>query len=576
MKKSSKNTIKNLILLFLLIFGIKTLISFFFSGTYFYSDEACVIAKAKHLAEYFRLIECSQAAEAPAGDPHPFYSIILAPIYLFTKGNLAYHLVLVLNSLLISSLVFPLYGIIKKFIKKDHIIFFITFIILFLPQITTFEKMVLTELPFIFINIWFLHFYMNYHDQKKGKKKNLILSILFAIFAGFARPFGFIVPLAMAVNEIIVAKNKKLALFVFAPIAILLFIFALGLLVGLGEQLMNKIINISDPVYFINGLKALKDQYNSVLIASYFVPVIIFATYFNEKTPIIFKKIRFFLIFLFFFNFIISANHMHTYLIQGLTLDVLTRYINISLIFIYLFAFIFLFKYKKFTLKLGNTIIIAISLLTFALIKYQEVKHSLNVDLSLFYNTGYFKSGNLIGDNVFIAYYFIPLCFSLFVLLFLNKQRILIIVLSTIILVQSAALYGWNIKFAKASVEGDVVLQEFKDTEHNLLFIQTFESKVVSFSYWNTKTLSSNDTKVMYLAKGKKLLPEPNFYSESTKKEFEGFDYIITRIVITVPIYKKLNDELAAYHIPKGGSYEEHIKLLEEEGINYLPAKTIK
>ncbi len=560
-----KSTTKKLILLFFIIFGIKSIISFFYTGTFFFSDEACVVEKAKYFAEHFRIVHCSLAAKAPAGNPMPFYSILLSPIYLFTKGITAYHLVTILNSLLISSLVFPLFSIIKKFLKNKKHIFIIIFTILFLPQIVVFEKMLLTESIFVVINIWFLYFYSNYLSLKKQKTKNLILSIIFGIFAVFTRPFGFIVLFSMTVNELITTKNKKKAALLLIPISTISILIIFTIFPGLFPSLVNKLKSLTDIQYVFSLLKAIKNQYNSLLITTLFAPILIFFSYFSEKTPTFLKKIRFFILTFIILNFIVSANHMHDYLLKNpdnIT-DLLTRYINMSIIYLYLFSFIFAFRYKKFQLSILNISIIGISLLSIATLEYQNIKHSLNLDISIFYDTQNFENSNIIQNNTILKYSLLPVIGVLFALLLVNKKKTLIALLIPIILIQSAMLYNWEKGFIDYEQSKDPVFQEFKNTELNLLILQNYSSKIVSYSYWSTKINTNNNIRVMYLNTNKKTLPLPDIYKNSNKEKLKDYDFIITQTYLNLPVFKTLENNTIIYYTPKGKNKEEQEKSLK-------------
>jgi len=193
-----KKQTKYLILLFLIIFLIKSIISLYYQGIYFFSDEGCISKIGIHLANNFELKTCKEITNAPVGEPLPIYSILLSTVYLFFRGIKSYHAILILNSFIIASLTFPLFSIIKKFIKNNKINFLIIFTTLFLPQIIIYEKTYMTETLFVVINIWFLYFYIK--SFEKNKLRNKIFSLLLALLGTFTRPFGFIMILAMTTN----------------------------------------------------------------------------------------------------------------------------------------------------------------------------------------------------------------------------------------------------------------------------------------------------------------------------------------------------------------------------------------
>ncbi len=541
-----KNSTRNLILLFLTIFGIKAIISFFFTGTYFYSDEACVVQKAIYFAQNFKIETCSFIAEAPAGDPLPFYSIVISPIYLFLKGLDAYHAILLLNSLLIALLTFPLYKIIEKFIESEKINYLIIFVTLFLPQIIIYEKMLMTESIFVVANIWTLYFYME--SFNKNKIRNKSLAILFAIFAALMRPFGFIVLFAITINEFITSKSKKFALAVLLPLSIVTLLIAFSMLNGIGGALLNKFMSMTDPTFIREGIKAMKDQVNSFTITTFLIPIILFFTYINKKDSKDLKNIKYFLLAFLFLNFLVSANHMHGYLLENNRTALLTRYINIAIIYFNLFGLIFFFRYRRFKLNTLGTIALITTMGSLFFLEYQAAKHSLNIDLSLFYNTDHFVGANIAQDNGFLAYYFPPIIFVLITLLFLNKRKLLITSLIAIFLIQSGMLYIWERDFGNKQQQ-DPTFQYFKETEFNILTIESYNRRLVDFTFWRLLTLTKNDTDSIYFNDHRFDPIHPNFNSEKGKTLLGKYDYVISNFNFNLPIETSLPDGTKIYNV---------------------------
>lgn len=560
MKKQSKN----LLLVFLLIFGIKSLISLYYNGTYFYSDEACVIAKAKYFAKFFEIVTCQTAIHAPAGDPLPLYSIVLSPIYLFTKGMTAYTASLIFNSFLISSLVYPLYAIISNFLKKEKFKILIIIAILFLPQIAVYEKTLLTETLFVATNIWMLHFYMKFLSKRK-KKLNFFLTILFGLFATLTRPFGFITILALITNEFAIAKNKKKILLILIPILVLIVLTVAIIFPLTFSNLYEKIINITHPEYFLKGLKALKDQFNSLIIATYLVPVIVFFNCFSEKKPKAFNQIKYYIITFIVLNVLISANHMFDYLLGNSPNDLITRYINMSIVYVYLFTFIHLFRIKKLYISKLGIFSILISIISLAFISYTNIKHSLNLDLSLFYDTAHFNKNNITPSNFFVAYYFFPVCLVLLSLLLFNKRKLIITILIFIALAQSAGLYNWQKNFIDTRQKLDTVYNYFKKTDYNLLFLQNYQNKFMSFSFWNILSLTKNDIHPLYVHLNKTTLKEPDLYTDKAKEILNKYDYIISSIDYSLPKLTMIDDINPVFYPPQGKNLEEHLEILKSQ-----------
>lgn len=563
-------TLRNLLILFASIFTIKAIISFFYSGTYFYSDEACIVIKAKHIAEAFSLLPCKEIAHAPGGDPHPLFSIVISPIFYFFKGFSAYIAVLILNSLLISSLVFPLYWIIRNFIKKDRIIFLIIAVTLFLPHITIYEKTVLTESLFVVLNIWLLCFYGKYKTLKKNNKKYLILTILFAILAGFERPFGFIVSLALIINEIITSKKRLKILLILTPV-FLTIIFATLLILGNVGTIFERFLKIfTNYHYFILGITALKNQINSLTVATLFIPIIIFAGNFKDKSVDFFKKTKWYILILIILNIGISANHIYGYLYTNNITDLITRYINVSIILLMLFSFIFLFKTKKFILNIPNTIITLLAMVALVFFNSQTVKHSLNLDLSLFYEMKGVSSGNLLSQNRLMEFFFFPIIISLFSLLVFEKRKLLIPIFLSIFFIWGSYLYYWNMEYSKGqntSKEENVLL---RDTEYNLLVLQPEGTRMVYFLIWNLKTLTNNHADIQYLDAYKGQYSKIDFYAPPLQEKLSKYDFIISPSILNLPIKNSFKSKMKMYYPPQGKDYEENIEILKSENKEFI------
>ncbi|MBD3361134.1 hypothetical protein GF366_05035 [Candidatus Peregrinibacteria bacterium] len=448
---TKKRTFWNLFILFELIFIIKAGLSLLLDGPFIFSDESCVIQRAIYFINNFKFETCENLTTLPSGDPQPLYSILISPIYYFTYGITAYKIATILNSLLIASLVFPLYGICKKFIKNTKYIFLIIIVTLFLSQIMAYEKTVMTESLFVVINIWLLHFYLkSFSKKRKTKIVNKLLAVILSILATLTRPFGFIVPVALAVNEIAVAKNKKKTLLFFLPFAIILTFLALFILL---DHIINSIFIKINFLSILENWKyifiALKNQINSFSIATALIPIIVFFTYINKKDSPHLKNIKYFLITLIFLNFAISAQHQFGYYIKNMDPVLITRYINLSIILIIFFSLIFLKRYKKFSFNKTNISIIILLLVSLFFFKDIAVKHSLNLDLSFFYESRTHLFGeDLVESKKILGTVFFPITFILFVLLVANKRKILIATLISIFIILSIHSTIWVINYA--------------------------------------------------------------------------------------------------------------------------------
>lgn len=538
----NKKILLKLSLIFIGIAAIKVILSFFMNGPYIFSDEPCAIQRAVYFANNFKLESCANILELGSKSPHPLYSIFIAPIYLLTGGTTAYYIVLALNSLLVSSLIYPLFSIFNKFLKNDKLAIFGSIIILFLPQIVVYEKMVMTESIFAVISIWFLHFYINSFDNNKKSKRNKLLSVILGIMAALSRPFGFIFPIAIAINEFFLSQNRKMVALIYLPLAAILTAITLTILTPEAVTTFDTNVALIDKellASFVVVLQAIKSQINSFTLATLLIPTIIFFTYIFKKDSKDLNNIKIFLLSIIILNFLISTNHIHSYFVQGLHPGMLTRYINISLIFIFIFAFIFIFKYKKFEFNKSNITIIAISVIALTIPEISHIKHTLNLDLSTFYDTTTSTKDNLVTLNRTLILPIVGITALMAGLTLKNKKKWLSGTLAAVLLAQGIYLYAWNINFSSFTSE---TVDYFRDTEESILFLgnQT-DINPISFNYWKLLVLSENNINFKYFMGAKYSNTPLTLTPEELNLLQNEYTYIVSRYKLDLPIIKTIS-----------------------------------
>lgn len=484
--------------MFLASFVIKSAVSFLMHGPFLFSDEACVILKASYLAEHLKLMPCNLISDAGAGDPFPLYSILISPIYYFLgKGFPAYYAVLILNSFLISSLVFPLYSIYEKFLNNWKYSISYSFLTIFLSEIVIFEKMLMTECLFIIINIWFLHFYIN--SFSTGKIKNKLISIFFAILGTMTRPFGFILILSLAVNEFIISKKKK-KIILLIGLSILITLASLYALdPGIGGFIYNRLVSTLNWRNVSLLSESFISQLNSFTLASLTTPLLIFIMHIYEKDFVLLNRIRYFLLSFIALSFAISMQHLYGYLLDGIPLDLMTRYINVALIYIFIFFLIFTKRYKKIKIGYQNAIIIAAVILPLLFIKLTHIKFSQNLDLYAFLGlsnsvgdyTQSAVSSSFSGLNFFLIMTILVIVVN-FLLLFLNKRKLILIIFSIFVFLNSAASIKWMDEYVKDDYPPTFEL--LKNSKYEILFIQKPGTSELSTSFWRQLSLTPHES----------------------------------------------------------------------------------
>ena len=503
-----------LLFLFLTVLIIKVVASFFMNGPFIFADEACIIQTAKYFIHNFQFLKCHEITGIPdAGTPLQLYATIISPIFLFFKGYSAYYAILVFNSLLFSSLVFPLFQIFKKFLKQENTVLLLTFVTLFLSQIFVYEKMLMTEGIFIVVNIWLLHFYLN--SQK-------LAALIFAILASLIRPFGFMMVLAMLINEIIISKKNRKNILILTSLFIIITTLAIRIYnPEIPQAIYEKLITLNSREHWFLLFKAIKNQFNTYSLATFFIPLIIFINHIGEKDSKHLNQIRYFIVSLLAINFLISTQHIYGYFLEGNELQLNSRYTNISIIFIYIFSFIFLARYK-FLNKSKLHLYAGVTLLTLFLLFDQATgKPSQNIDLSVYYTV---VQPNIQGDVNFIKYinlYLLPLIGLLLILLLKNKRQLILKILIPLVLIHSAITFNWITKYPHHSEILDYFIK--LDQQNITYVIGKKHNKLLNA--W--KLFSFTDNKIDYTVIGN----YPDLFQPKADT-----DYIISAYDLEFPI----------------------------------------
>lgn len=518
---------KQILIIFIIILGIKILLSLFIKSPIIYPDESCLILKAKDFIENFKLTNCSDLSNMPAGNPFPLYSILISPIFIFFKGLKAFQVILILNSLLISSLLFPIYGLLKKSISSQKKRLIYTTTLLFLPQVLLYENMLMTETLFLTLSVYFLYFY----------EKNKNIATILAVLAALTRPFGFILLIAMGISEIINSKRKKQTIFIFTIATILIFPIIQYLLPDILISIQEKLLSIKKTTDLLFVFKAIKNQANSLIIITLLAPIIIF---FSEINKIKNKKTKHFLLIFIILNFLVSAQHIYFYFLRGLEQDVLIRYLNVSVFFITLFTFIFLENKEK--TKLNYKVFIA-SLIPIFFLTYQTLNHALNIELSPYYI--FFKG--FINEDLYFKTIFLPIIAMLAILVLFNKRKILSYSLIVLFLSQTIILYAWQLKYTREEAKNEI-LNYFEDSNSKILFIDSIKDyknlNNTNFNYWRLKTFTSNESSSITYndIKNFNIAPDINSLELANDK-----DYIITKFDLNLPIILTTKDNEKIY-----------------------------
>jgi hypothetical protein len=522
---------KNILVLFFIFLGVlivKLLIVPFIGGPYVYPDESCAFLRALFYFYNGEFESCTTMTGVVSGDPFPLYSILIYPVFYFYKAINAYYAILVLNTFIVSLLVFPLYGIFKRFLKSDYVVYFSVILTVFLPQIFLFEKMMMTEMLFFVFNIWFLYFYLKSFDGK-GAGINKVVAFLFAVFGLFTRPFGFITLIAFGVNEFILSKKKKYFFYLLIGLIAVCVLAIYYLVPGFYESYAGRFFSFFNPSNWLLILDAMKNQVNSYVLAAFFVPLIVFFSYVGKKDSDELKHVKWFLLIYILLNFLVSAQHIYGYFLELKNTNLLTRYINSSLIYILIFSIIFMFRYKKFEFNKSNVVLTALFVLCLVFLE-KEGKHAQNIDLSL-----YFKDERDIGGFITFRWFdelpflFLAVVSGPFYLLVKNYRKAFIWVMSGMIIIYSVFSMLWLVKFSYTSPLTEYFID---NTGNDVLFVVPKSDPVIP-DVWKILVLGDNNFSHYVLKDEKEILGLG-----------EPFDYIVSKfdynaeVVLTQEEYK--------------------------------------
>lgn len=395
---------------------MKIFFSIFLKGPTTFPDEACFALKAMDLVDHFSFRSCKEVSGFESGGEFPLYIFFISPIYFFLRGKASFYALMFFQSIISASLIFPLFNIFKKFFAKNSTAIFLSSVLLFVPQIFAYEKTMMSEVLFVILSVWFLYFYLNSFGKKYLKNK--ILAYLFSILCALTRPFGFIFPMAVFVNELIVYKKKKFILILILTILVsfgLLYFFAGEGLLRVGEKFSSLLV-LSNYKYL---LISIVNQINSLVIATFAIPVFVFYLFLKKRDAKPWNNIKWFFAVFVFLNFLMSAQHIYGYYLEGKELNLLSRYVVLSNFFMIFSSIIFLSKYKKYKVKYGELIVFFVLIFCFFFLS-ENGKRVQNVDLSAFYAV-FADENRRTAFMYFFKYPLIISYLSLFYLFLKNK-----------------------------------------------------------------------------------------------------------------------------------------------------------
>jgi hypothetical protein len=171
--KQSSKLLYVLVLLFILIVLVKSYFALKFVNPNILPDEATYSNMAKNIG-----IGKFTCGVPYAAMPPPGYSIFLSVANVSSDADLVYHLMLIINCILSSSIIFPAFFILKKFIDEEEALYF-SLAASCLPSVAVYFPLLMSEnlfSPLFLFSAWFL--------LESFSRKSLLLDFLsgFSVF----------------------------------------------------------------------------------------------------------------------------------------------------------------------------------------------------------------------------------------------------------------------------------------------------------------------------------------------------------------------------------------------------------
>ena len=144
--KFLKNNIIQLLIVFLIIFFLKYYKTQKTTTPTVFADETVYADTAYRIWTQFKFVsDITNATTYP-----PLYSLFLAPTYIFKNMRIAFFVQLLINNILTTLILFPIYIILKEINDKKKGLIFEAAAITILPSILCYNNLIMSENPIFF------------------------------------------------------------------------------------------------------------------------------------------------------------------------------------------------------------------------------------------------------------------------------------------------------------------------------------------------------------------------------------------------------------------------------------------
>ncbi len=301
---------KKLIIAFLILVGIKIILTLFISSPSIFADEYLYLKNAR---SFFHDSAFNIGGGYKPNYP-PIYPATISAAYFFQDGELIYLLIKIINTILLTSIIFPAYFLAKEFLdQKDSLTAAI--LISLLPANFNYQHYIMSEN--LFYPLFLLCIYLLYKSFDTNNKKYFIITGLVTGITLLTRTLGIIIPIITIMILLIKKpgkeeiKNTIISLFITAIIYVPYAIYKQSLIKGYEVVIIDPTPSITSiPSFFIwlvfytsilllstgiigslpiiNNIKNLKDKYPLMTKIFYttIVSTIILVSYYAARTGV--------------------------------------------------------------------------------------------------------------------------------------------------------------------------------------------------------------------------------------------------------------------------------------------------
>lgn len=197
--KSLENTKNNsmfyfVFILFVLSFLIRFVLADFPKHLLIQPDELLFYQIAENFAQNRGLM----VYNLPSNYQNVLYSIFLMPAFFFENREMQQHIISLINSILITSCLFPIYFLAKLFLKQKKSIIAVLLFSLIIPDLT-YSVTFMAENLYLPIALWLFYFYILWIIQNKHSVVYSLFLGVFTFFALMCKMIALFFPLALII-----------------------------------------------------------------------------------------------------------------------------------------------------------------------------------------------------------------------------------------------------------------------------------------------------------------------------------------------------------------------------------------